>query len=295
MTQRATSFVARVWNVGRRTGDTIFYRLAFRVAVTRRGRNAVAYVFPQRILPMYTIWKTCMLLGLRIEPAPETRAEIAVYWEDTTVSTPPRDISNLINARCTDIGKDVVEQRFAEVFGYPLAIDVATHNGPYVHKSRLNFAHNGTVRNGPIDRREPDCVYERLIDNSIDGGWQVMDMRTAIVGTRIPVVFLLYRSITDRFGTDSRRGVVVDPDAVFSPTEQRQITELARAMGLDYGELDILRDAADGRIYIVDVNKTPVGPPRPLLLGERHRAMRLIASAFAAEFLDRPGAAHPTP
>lgn len=33
-------------------------------------------------------------------------------------------------------------------------------------------------------------------------------------------------------------------------------------MGLDYGELDILRNNLDGRIYVVDVNKTLWGPPQ---------------------------------
>ena len=28
-------------------------------------------------------------------------------------------------------------------------------------------------------------------------------------------------------------------------------------MGMDYGELDILRDNDNGKIYIVDANKTP--------------------------------------
>ena len=35
-------------------------------------------------------------------------------------------------------------------------------------------------------------------------------------------------------------------------------------MGIDYGELDILRDNNDGRIYIVDANNTPSGPPNGL-------------------------------
>ena len=264
----------------------IFYRLAFAVAQARRRRRATALVFPEPILPMHTIWKTCMLLGLRIvrSPLPDT-PDVTVYWEDATITTGPAAGSTAINARCTNIGKDIVERRFAEVFGYPLAIDPANHVGPYVRKSRENFAHDGTIRSGPVDTSEQRYVYERLIGNTVDDGWQVMDMRTAIVGSRIPVVFLLFRSITDRFGTDSRRAVVVSPDSVFSAEEQRLILALATAMELQFGELDVLRDAADGRIYIVDVNKTPTGPPRPLTLGERHRSMRLIANAFAAEYL----------
>jgi hypothetical protein len=273
-------------NAARRWSDAVFYRVAFLIAVVRRRRVRVALIFPERIRPNYTIWKTCMLLGLRIEQQPATPPDVTIYWEDTTAGAPPPNAANLLNGRCTDIGKDIVEQRFGEVFGYPLAIDAATHTGPYVRKSRLNFAHDGSVRSAPLEQCEPDSVYERLVDNAIDGGWQVMDIRTPIVGTRIPIVILLYRSITDRFGTDSPRGVAVSPNSVFSQAEQTLIIALAQAMGLDFGELDILRDATDGRIYVVDVNKTPSGPPAPLSLGERHRAMRLIAEAFAAEFLE---------
>jgi hypothetical protein len=35
---------------------------------------------------------------------------------------------------------------------------------------------------------------------------------------------------------------------------------LADRIGLDFGELDLLRDRADGRIYVVDVNPTVNGP-----------------------------------
>jgi hypothetical protein len=283
--QRVASFLVRGSNFVRRICDVAFYRVAFWIAAIERGGVGVAVVFPQPMESKYTIWKTCTLLGLRIVSEWQPSPEIAVYWEDTTVSDSADDIPGLINAGCTDIGKDVVEQRFAEVFGYPLAVDIAMHIGPYVQKSRQNFAHDGTVLNGSVGWREADCVYERLIDNTLDEGWQVLDIRTPVVGNRIPVIFLLYRSITDRFGTDSLRCKLVNPESVFTAPERKRILAMTRAMGLDYGELDVLRDASDGRIYVVDVNKTPVGPPRPLSLGERHRAMRLIAKAFAAEFL----------
>ena len=282
---KVAAFSARAFNLVRRISDAIFYRLAFQIAARRRGRAAIARVLPLPLAGMYTIWKTCMLLGLRITTDDKQPPDVAIYREDTTTSAPPADLPNLINGRCTDIGKDAVERTFADIFGYPLAIDTTQHTGCYVHKSRLNFAHDGSIRYGPIDVLESDCVYERLIENVVDDGWQVLDMRAAIVGTQIPLVFLLYRSIADRFGTDSTSCMVVRPDTVFSQSEQRDIIALAQAMGLDFGELDILRDNDDGRIYIVDVNKTPVGPPRPLYLGERHRSMRLIANAFATEFL----------
>jgi hypothetical protein len=46
-----------------------------------------------------------------------------------------------------------------------------------------------------------------------------------------------------------------------------------------------LRDRATGRLYIVDVAKTPFGPPAALLWSSQLRAVRLLSRAFKAEFL----------
>lgn len=54
-------------------------------------------------------------------------------------------------------------------------------------------------------------------------------------------------------------------------------------MRLDFGGLDILRDKQTGRIYIVDVNKTDMGPPFALPLKEKLRAVDIIAKQFQCE------------
>lgn len=43
--------------------------------------------------------------------------------------------------------------------------------------------------------------------------------------------------------------------------EAELLLRLCRALGLDYGELDVLRDVEDGKLYVVDVNNTPWAPP----------------------------------
>ena len=52
---------------------------------------------------------------------------------------------------------------------------------------------------------------------------------------------------------------IAEPDAI-SVKESDAILDLAARIGLDYGEIDVLRDA-DGAIYVVDVNKTPFFGP----------------------------------
>jgi hypothetical protein len=49
---------------------------------------------------------------------------------------------------------------------------------------------------------------------------------------------------------------------------------------MDWGGLDILRDRRTKQIYIVDANKTDMGPPLALPLADKMRATRLLASAL---------------
>lgn len=60
------------------------------------------------------------------------------------------------------------------------------------------------------------------------------------------------------------------------------MTLFTEKLGLDWGGLDVLRDLDDGRIYIVDANKTDMGPPLALPLREKLRATHMLASALDA-------------
>ena len=62
--------------------------------------------------------------------------------------------------------------------------------------------------------------------------------------------------------------------------ERERLLDVAAAMGLDVGAMDVLRDRDDGRLYVVDVNKTDMGPPAALGLRERLRMVRALSRAF---------------
>jgi hypothetical protein len=51
-------------------------------------------------------------------------------------------------------------------------------------------------------------------------------------------------------------------------------------MRLDWGGLDVLRDRTDGRLYVVDVNKTDMGPPIAMKLRDKITVTRRLAAAF---------------
>jgi hypothetical protein len=71
------------------------------------------------------------------------------------------------------------------------------------------------------------------------------------------------------------------PDDVLSASEQEQLLHFAEAIGLDYGELDVVRDNASGLIYAVDANRTPIRP-RGLQRRDEDAAFGPLAEALAS-------------
>ena len=64
-------------------------------------------------------------------------------------------------------------------------------------------------------------------------------------------------------------------------------------MKLDWGGLDVLRDRKSGALYVVDVNKTDMGPPIALPMKDKMRAVRTLAAALRAFLEERREASLP--
>ena len=197
-------------------------------------------------------------------------------WEDATFVRPTAVASlstPTLNARCLDISKSTVDRLWREVSGRGLSLDPLTTSGPLLVKSEENATHDGRIIMGPIRERQPGVVYQRLVDTR--EGDHVAWLRPVILSGRIVLTYHKSSPLDDRFS--SARTRLADPDA-FSLDETEAILELAARIGLDYGDMDVLRDA-DGAIHVVDVNKTPVWPANMDEV-ERKDAERRLAAAF---------------
>ncbi len=250
-----------------------------------RGREPRARIsfFPKKPRSYYAIWPVCQLADVKIVDDP-TEADLHFYFEDREFLTAPPAAPSAgaaFNAGCYDIRKSVVARLFEETFGYSLAIDPMSYQGPAVEKSEANGKHDGRIVNCPLEAPRSDRVYQRLVDNTFDGN-DFIDISTPIVGGKIPFVYLKRRTVDVRFSNENHRVDVVDADTVLSKDEQDKVLAFARAMALDFGALDMLRNREDGRIYIVDANKTDMGPPSPLSGAQKLVAMRGLAEAFGA-------------
>lgn len=228
---------------------------------------------PQR---PHLAWKIARLSGLRLVNKPTPDARLGFVFGDTThLDAPaagrlPQGVP-IINGRCLDISKQRVELIHQQVFGYGMSVEPTEHAGPMVIKSDENAAHDGRVVEGPIDSADPGSVYQIVIDNAveqIDGRPvrepTVLDLRVTIVGREITGSFRKHRPARQRFLNTNEHASWHEPSELFSDEEQRLLIEFAAQMGLDLGEIDVLRDNASGRIYAIDVNSTPHSPPTVL-------------------------------
>ncbi len=249
-----------------------------------RPRKTV-FFFPERPARNSVVYQLCAALGYAIRTDPRRRFDAAVKWQDSTIADAPglkHICGHAVNVACCDIRKRTVAQVFARVFGYALEINPLAFQGAIVEKSDHNARHDGRILQGPLapGTIRSDCVYQRLIDNASGGDGMMLDHRVPIVGGVTPLVYLKCRPPEIRFSNEFTRAEIVRPESVLSAAELEKIHSVARQMGLDYGELDVLRDR-DGRLFIVDVNPTPHGPPKPLASTDRRRALDLMAPAFA--------------
>jgi hypothetical protein len=67
----------------------------------------------------------------------------------------------------------------------------------------------------------------------------------------------------------------------------KNLIRFCREFGLDYGELEVLRDGENGFLYVLDANNTPTGPSRLLTKKERHDPLSILAETFDKVFLQQ--------
>lgn len=245
---------------------------------------------PDPIRQHSVIKRYAYLNRYRIVPASRP-ADIKVFWAYGAESRPvPAGFEEAINAQCQDISKSYVDQMHKDVFGYNLAVDPLTFEGRAFAKSELNAAHDGIVVTLPLSNPDPNLVYQVLIDNEV-GDSVRQDIRILIIDGDIAHTTLVHRKqLTSGMisGRIPKSTELVPANEILSEEEIEHILDLCSKMGLDYGELDALRDKHTGRLYVVDVNRAVGGLPTP---GEMNnleqywKQLEIGARAFDAAFL----------
>jgi hypothetical protein len=240
------------------------YKGRFLLALLRnRFRTKTVILYPHLPTRRHVLWKLCHVLGWRMTSNLHAKADMIVHFRDETTKQPDNRLEALaaqrrvINIGCTDIMKSRVEAAFVRAFGYGSFIDPRNHAGYGVKKSELNGQHNYEVTPFPVDP-EPGFVYQKLLYPVQQGGLY-HEHRIPVFGSNIPLAVLKLRSVGDRFASAAVGAVPVAKYDAITPDEEQRLLAACRDIGLDYGELDVMRDSADGRLYLLDMNDTPSG------------------------------------
>lgn len=236
-----------------------------------------------------TLYKICKKLKLNISNKPASADMLAVYWEYLTFREEFGFLENysvnvpVVNLHSRNISKIFVDEVFTEVFGYGTIVDPLNFSGKIVRKNDINAKHDGVILDGPLTESKRDYIYQILIDNS--NGDVVEDIRVPVVKGVLDFVYLKQRPITERFLNTATLSVVEQTSDVLTKVEIEKLNVFCTKLQLDFGELDVLRDKQTEKIYVVDVNNTPQGPPANISKTQAIEAIDRLASVFKDAFL----------
>lgn len=257
------------------------------LTIRNRGIPPAFIVWPELPSRRSTLYKICRELGWELTNKPRRKVAGVMRFEDVTEKSRALDgwLSQtgcaIWNEQCTDIRKQTLELHHHSAFGYGMAIDPASHRGPLVEKSDENAKHDGHILDGPMDQAAIDSsnVYQRVIRNQDEAGrW--LDLRLVWIRRETPLVYLKFKNESERFTNLTHSVSIADTGACFSNEELMRVNELMRLHGVDSAELDILRDADSGQIFVVDINPTPWGPPSHLDRESSQKAIQMCAQVF---------------
>jgi hypothetical protein len=226
------------------------------------------YVIVSPIAPheRYSLWKMARLSGIKIvsEDAAHglSRRGLLTWIRHHDGTWDDKAYPGYLNGACMDISKSHVDAMFERAFGYSTRVDPTTFEGCAVMKSEINYSGGGTLVDCPLTKEQirPGHIYQKLVDNRIASD-VVKEYRVSVICGEITDVIDQHRSIERRLtgrGSGGGRGSSTrKAEDVFSPADIARIHDFCALMRLEFGELDVLPDVSEGRLYILDANKTP--------------------------------------
>jgi len=193
-----------------------------------------------------------------------------------------------INLFLIETSKEYVAKSMEAHFGYTFKINPRTFNGYCIAKHNGNGTKSCFFLKCPIDADEvfADHCYQKIINFSSKTDKSTLyEIRVPVFRNIIPFTFFKTRNRGLRFTSKNRSMEITPALTHLSADELQDIITYCRKIGLEYGELDILRDDEDGKIYIIDVNNTAWWPPNKLGDIDRNIALNMMWNGFLEAFL----------
>ncbi|BDX05396.1 hypothetical protein [Planctobacterium marinum] len=236
-------------------------------------------------------------LDYSVTLTPDNPFDAAVLWEDKTFLEVPEVLQEIalskpvINIGCTDISKQHVENTIYRLFGQTTFVDPTTYRGKCIFKPDGNAVRHGFVVDCPVEKIQQDWVYQRIIETR-ENGLQI-EYRIPVILGEIPLVYVSQRDYPTSDIRQCKRHKLTPMPAteVLSPQEIQNMLCFSREIGMDMGELDVMRCKHDGQLYIIDANKTAAGYGLENRAcwspGDRKKVIAILAQVFEKNLKQR--------
>ena len=158
----------------------------------------------------------------------------------------------IINGRCNNVLKNNVDSKWEAVTGRGLSVNPMEFKGWCVEKTLKQGTNSGRFVMCPHPPKK-DFGYFKWVDTR-DENMMLNDYRMVICGGKV-ILCLIKRKPQDNPFRFSHTGYIkVNEMHYFSTGEINNIVTFTQAIGLDFGEIDVLRSNFDGEVYVIDVN-----------------------------------------
>ena len=211
-------------------------------------------------------------MGANIHNYIQAESNLQIAWLDETVRSQELNPA-FINGKANDIRKSTLDEIHQAVFGYSTRVDPLAYEGEVLRKAEQNAVHDATIVHAPLNP-EQGYIYQKIIDTEVQS-YFYRDIRPVYLNGKLCFAYLNFRMKGKRFSAKKFAAKLVDIDAFITKDEQEKIVQVCANMGVDYAEIDCMRDNKDGRLYVIDVNTTAYGPAHGLSYRNQRRANAL--------------------
>lgn len=253
------------------------------------------------IVTQSKLQNVCDKLGIEVTNDINSNFDLAIYWNKNPDQLPDQKLIEVskrikvINIGCTCVLKGFVDKAWELASGYSITINPMNPSEEYyVRKSQLQWmSHTGEVHDGRVFRepQQPDnkYVYQKLIDTEINtkDGILYRALRVPVFGKNIPCLYV--KDHAHRFkggvGQDFVK-IIYDKTKYISQEEIDIILKFCEITGVDYAEIDLLRDNESKLLYAVDINNG-AGDGISNMVSKKvaEKLKTILAETFKKEFL----------
>lgn len=249
-------------------------------------KNGTVWVTPYFPSRNSTLYKISRNLGFNLVSRPFSNTTLGINFHDSTFQseriTYPFNFT-IINKNIFDISKSRVDFIHQQVFGYNTIIDPKKYIGRCVVKSNENALHDGTPVQCPVIEIDPRKIYQVLIDNQEADLF--VDFRVCVMKSEIVIIYKKFKELFFRFTNETCKAEIIHHELI--PEDIRaKIIQFCEIIEAEFCELDVLKDNNSNKWYVIDVNKTPYGPPASLSNKDKKKAVRILSDGFRKNFLE---------